>query len=560
MANRALYRRTFGGLICRAAVLAGLTGAVLAASVSSASAAGKAVNVGTPFASGPPAVAVDSAGDAVVVWANTKDLGGANNFVQYCVLPVGGTACTHSGNLIPADGAQYIDGTQVLVDGGTIVVLADVYGAQGGSARDYEPEQEWQSTDGGATFNIVNGGLSIASANLNADTGPLNAVIMPGTNVLGYGWETAAGPPTFNAFPLTSPPECSKAMPCPFATLEPNTNPDTLGNGGGQFAAQAGASPGVLGVFSTLFSNGPFACPSNTPDGLAFAYGAGNQGAGNDYNTSPGSPGSAWKGPATQGQCGVQRFAVAGGPSGFGVLEDDEAHSTTAYSRFNQATMTFGPKVTVSKQGELYAAITQDAAGGIYATYMNNGAGGPIALSYSPDGGTSWAGPAQLDAYNGEANVISSVNGAGQGWVAWINNGSVYAQPFTAADAAGPPIVSGSGSTSGTTITITVTCTAFPCTVTITITAPPKAAADLARTHKKGKPQPLVLAKGRFTIRKGGPQKVTLRLTGAGKGYFKTHHGTVRVNAKIGDTFKGVTKTVTRSIRITPTNPKHHKK
>jgi hypothetical protein len=189
-------------------------------------------------------VAVDSSGDAIVAWANTKDLAGANNFVQYCVLPAGATACAHSGNLLPADNAQYIDGVQALVDGSTTVVLADVYGASGNAAGDYTPEQERQSTDGGATFSIVNDGLSVADGIINADTGPLNAVILPGTNVLGYGWNTAAGPPTFNAFPLTSPPECSvKMCAAGYATLEPNTNPDVLGNAGGAVRSPSGSVP-----------------------------------------------------------------------------------------------------------------------------------------------------------------------------------------------------------------------------------------------------------------------------------------------------------------------------
>jgi len=123
-------------------------------------AAGKVVNVGTPFSSGPPSIAVDSSGNAFIAWANTKDLAGADNFVQYCVLPVGATACAHSGNLIPADAAKFIDGVHVLSDGGTLVVLADVFGTAGSNAADYVPVQEWQSTDGGASFNSVNGGLS----------------------------------------------------------------------------------------------------------------------------------------------------------------------------------------------------------------------------------------------------------------------------------------------------------------------------------------------------------------------------------------------------------------
>lgn len=535
--------------VCRQVAVAALLATVMAlASVSAALAASPPVKVGTPFSSGPPAVAVDSSGDAIVAWANTKDLAGSLNYVQYCVLPAGGTSCVHSGNLIPADQAQFIDATQVIADGGTFVILADLFGASGNNGPQYEPMQEWQSTDGGATWTLQNGGLSVANAILNADTVPLNGFLVPGTNVLGFGWETAGGPPTFNAFPLVSPPECSKANPCPFATLEPNTNPDQVTNGGGQFASQAGANPGVLGVFSTLFSDGgPFSCPSNLPDGFAFAYGAGNQGATNDYNASPGSPGSAWRGPAQQGECGVERLAVAGGPAGFGILAKDEGTGTTVYQHFNQATKTFGTKVQVSNQSELYPALSQDAAGGVYATYLNSGSGGPIVLSYSSDGGVTWSGPGTLDSYNAQADVTSAVNGVGQGWVTWQNNGSVFAQPFVAADAVSPAAVSSGGSTNGVTMTLTVTCSSLPCTITITITGPPGPAAD-ARAISKHKP--IVLARGKFAIRSRKPQKLTLKLTTAGKRFFRSHHGTVKVAAALTQTVHGRSKQRTKTIKV----------
>jgi hypothetical protein len=408
-----------GGLAC-----------ILAVTMSaSALGAGKTVNVGTPFSSGPPSISVDSAGNAFIAWANTKNLGSSLNFVQYCVLPVGATACSHSGNLQPADSAQFIDGVHVLSDGSTLVVLADVFGAAGNNSADYEPVQEWQSTDGGATFTLVNGGLSVTDGVLNADTGPLSAVIVPGTGVLGFGWDTAANsPPTFNAFPLSSPPECSKATcPAGFAALQPNTNPDQIGNPFGEFAAQAGAAPGVMGVFDTLFTNGPLGCAQSF--GTAYAYGAGNQAASNSYNISPGSPDSAWKVPVRQLDCNVENPAVGGGPSGFGVLETDEGTSTAVYHRFNAATMKFDtPMVRVAKSSESNPAVSQDGAGGVYATFLLGGSGGPINLSYSADGGKSFAtGALDANAAGHADQVTSPVNGGGQGWATWLDNGSVFA-------------------------------------------------------------------------------------------------------------------------------------
>jgi hypothetical protein len=426
---------------------------VLAFAASALAVSGTPINIGTPYESGPPSVAVNSSGTAYIAWNNEKDLPPVTtNIVQYCVLPPGATGCSHTGNLAPADSGAYIDGVQVLVDGSTVVILADVYGTAGSQAGDYEPEQEWQSTDGGATFSVVNGGLSVADGILSADTGPLNAVVVPGTNELGYGWNSAGGPPTFNAFPLTSPPECSTQKcdgtpipdggPYPFAELEPNTNPDTISNAGGQFAGQDGSTPGVLGIFNTGFSNGPFACMPGS--GTAYAYGSGAQSSTNNYNLSPGTANSAWKVAAAQADCNVDEPAVAGGPSGFGVLENDTAHNNIVYHRFDQTNDTFDtPFATIAaNQGEQSPAVSQDGSGGIYTTFLLGGGGGPISLAYSSNGGTTWTGPATLNPNTdgGAGKVTSSVGPTGQGWVAWIDNGSVYAQQFVASEAISPVI------------------------------------------------------------------------------------------------------------------------
>jgi hypothetical protein len=423
-----------------------LASAIALACCSSALALGVPINVGTPLSNDPPAVAVDAAGTAYVAWPNTRDLSpNTTDVVQYCVLPAGAGACAHAGTLTPADGLQSVDRVQVLVDGSTVVILADVFGNTTSNAN-YSPVQEWQSTDGGTTFNLINAGLSVTSGAQSIDTGPLNAVIVPGTNTLGYGWERAAGTPTFNAFPLASPPECSQATPCPFATLEPDTNPNILTNSGGQIASQLGANPGVLALYATSFDQtqpGPFMCSNlqTVPFGTAFAYGSGTQSPTNDYNISPGSPNSAWKLDATQADCNVDYAAVAGGPSGFGVIETNELTRTTVYHRFNQTTLRFDtPLTTVAGQGEQSAALSQDGAGGVYATYLLGGVGGPIGLAYSYNGGLTWVSNAiDANTNSGAGHVTSLVNATGQGWAAWTDNGSVFAQPFNAADSVAPP-------------------------------------------------------------------------------------------------------------------------
>lgn len=533
----------------RTLVVGAVTGALALATAAGALGAGKVVTVGTPLSNQPPSIAVAGDGSALIAYNDDKRMAGAPNFVQYCVVPVGATACSHSGNLNPADSAGFIDGVHVLVDGGTMIVLADVFGATGNSAADYEPVQEWQSSDGGATWSLVNGGLAVTNGNLSADTGPLGAVIVPGTGVLGFGWDTAGGPPTFNAFPLVNPPECSTATcPAGFATLEPTTNPDPITNVFGQFAAQAGAQPGMLAVFETNYSNGPLGCAKGP--GTAYAYATGNQSASNSYNLSPGSPGSAWRVAISQADCNVQSPGVAGGPSGFGVLETDEGTGTTVYHRFDATTMKFDtPMVKVAGQSELSAALSQDGAGGIYGTYLLDGAGGPINLSYSADGGKSFSSGvlnANKDARDNQ--VTSAVNGAGQGWATWTNTGSVFAQPFQASDAISPVSAGGGATDNGTTITVTVTCSSLPCTITITITSNSvsvkTSSVSLKRVRK------VVLARGKFTITKAGPRKLAVKLTRAGKKFLASKKGHIKVGSVISQRVGKHTKLTRRNLRL----------
>ncbi len=525
---------------------------VAVAGVADASAAATPVKVGSPLSSGPPAIAVDNAGDAVIAWANQQETSGAADYVQYCVVPAGASACSHSGNLPLAFGVGHIDGVQVLADGGTLVILADVFGTPSGDVHSFEPEQEWQSTDGGATWILVDGGVSVSTGILNADTEPVGAVIVPGTGVLGYGWDTAGSSgPTFNAFPLSSPPECSR-LRCPagFASLEPSTNPDQLGNEPGQFAAEAGASPGVLGIFETLFTNGPLGCSQDF--GTAYVYGAGNQSATNNYNISPGQPNSAWRVPVTQADCNTQYAAVGGGPSGFGILEDLET-GRTIYHRFDASTEKFDtPQVVVAPQGEQQSALSQDGAGGIYATYLLGGAGGPVTLSYSADGGSSWSsGTLDKNSDGGVGSLNSSVNGAKQGWATWLDNGSVFAQSFKASDAIAPATVGGGATTDGTTVTLTVGCASFPCTITIVLTAPETvvvhASAARVPLKKRRKTKLVTLGRGRFTLRSKGSHKLAIKLSPAGKKFVRSRSGHVKIAAKITELHGRVTR---RTIKL----------
>jgi hypothetical protein len=432
-------KKLLGGLVVVLALVVSLPAGAFAAS-------------GTPLAigSGAPAkgvsVAVEADGTAIVSWADQSVP--TANVVRWCVVAPGAGGCGAGGVLAPTSGSANpatqisVYNTQVLVDGPTVVILANVLAGN----VENESVQEWQSTNGGLTFAAINGGKSVASGNTSPDTRMTNAVVLPGSLSVGVGFVSPAGEPNFAATELAHPTLCGRAAgKCPggFATLGSEANADKVAAEPGSFATDGKE---VMGVFRTNYGTGNFGCAGATPFGMAYTLGGGQQSPSNNYGVSPRQGSTAWITPVTKVDCDVDYLAVGGGPSGFGVLEDNQVTGQTQYHRFNQIANAFEPAANiVSGSREQQPSVSQDGAGGVYATYLKDGIGGPVSLSYSADGGISWAGPATLaaDPLAAVANLTSSVNGGGQGWAAWSENGSVFVQPFVAADAgsANPPAV-----------------------------------------------------------------------------------------------------------------------
>jgi hypothetical protein len=418
----------------------GVVGALAAAPVAvcatmalptSAVGASPPIKVGEPGSKEKPSIAVDGAGTAYVVWPNTANSKAQK--VDYCVVPTGMSTCSHSGALTPGPGGAepFIGQAQVLIDGATVVVLAEVFNLK----EENEPVQEWTSTDGGATFKEVDGLKSVAAGIESADTEPVNAVVMPGNEALGYAFVTAGEKPSFDEFPFLAPPECSFAK-CPkdeeFAELQ-LTGPD-LSNEPGMVASKQGANAGVLGVFETLGAPGPSGCTF----GSAFYYGTGSQETNNSYDIEPGQPKSAWRKALSAGDCEVGELAVGAGPSGFGVVEENELTKTTVYHPFDASSQEFDtPTTTIAAEGESQPSASQDGSGGIYVTFLSSNG---IRLAFSSNGGAGWTGPNTINANSdGGANDLSSSVGAdGHGWATWIDGGSVFVQPFVASDAIPP--------------------------------------------------------------------------------------------------------------------------
>jgi hypothetical protein len=425
-----------------AALLSALTAiATLAFAASALAVSGTPIKLAQPQRYGPPSVAVDSSGTAYIAWDNERNLGGAQELVEYCVLPLGASACSHTGQLQLESGPGIIFGhVKVLLDGSTVLLFAGELAVKG---SEYEPTQEWQSTDGGATWTPVLAGKSVA-----APADDEQAVVVPGTNELGFGGQNLGGgaplvgQAAFELFPLNPTQECSNTS-CPAGEksiplqTQIARELEKEGQAGDSYASIAsGPSAGILGVY--IVSSSQTECKGEGFENqLAFVFGEGLQSAGNSYAISPKKANSAWKTELTHADCEISNPAVAGGPSGFGVVENDTTRGYTVYHPFDQAHEDFDtPETTISTEQESNPSLSQDGSGNLYLTYASFEG---VKLAFSSDGGAAWTGPSYLTNGIGLfSNPASLVGASGQGWLVWDNEESVYAQPFVAADAIPP--------------------------------------------------------------------------------------------------------------------------
>ncbi len=322
-----------------------------------------------------------------------------------------------------------------------------------------------------------------------------------------------------------------------------------------------------MGVFETLFTNGPLGCAQDF--GTAYVYGSGNQASSNNYNISPGQPNSAWRVPVTQADCNTQYAAVGGGPSGFGILED-LLSGQTIYHRFDAATQKFDtPPVVVASRDEQQAALSQDGAGGIYGTYVLGGVGGPVTLSYSADGGKSWS----------SGTLDSDSDGASRRSTAASTPRARVGQPGSTTDQCSrsrsrrptrsrPLRSAAAPRPTGRRSTLNVTCASFPCTMTIVLTAPENvvvhasSASVALNKHKRTKHKTVTLGKGKFTIKSKGSHKLAVKLSPAGKKFVRSHSGRVKVRGAITELVGGHSKATTKTIalKIIKSKRHHHRK
>ncbi len=211
----------------------------------------------------------------------------------------------------------------------------------------------------------------------------------------------------------------------------------TIGNLGGQFAAQRTGSSGVLGVFVADPGPGSSPCPLSARAALVYAFAPiASSTTTAELNTTSGGAGSPWHALA-EADCTGTSPAVGGGPSGLGLLETDVAVTGDAvqYRAFSPASG-FGNPVTVAngEQG-LDATLSQDGKGGIYATWLDGTTG--VDFAYSSNRGADWTAPKILFSNSGDpggiGSLASAVNASGQAWAVYAAGGREYAQEFSKA-------------------------------------------------------------------------------------------------------------------------------
>jgi hypothetical protein len=576
-----------------------------------ASAASAPFQMGTyPVAPGQleiPSIDVDANGTAYVAWADLT-----NNVIHYCVLPDGATACMGGvGTLTPVlepganpkaesptpSLAPFGHVVEVLVNGSTVSIVAGTTGPDdegqpttGGSLQEVEM---WQAPDGTSNFQLVNNGSPVAYPQTRTpDPNPpytnmvdasffSDGVVVPGSGELGVFDFTADGPPSFEAFPETNPPACSELShpACPFATLEPSSNPDPVSNYSylvnRQITSESGANPGILALDLTQpYTTGPLACTASGTVGEAtdaYMYGGGLQSATNNYNISPGQPDSAWKVPATEipGECPAGVGAIAGGPSGFGLFQEGVSGAATAlqYRPFDAGTAAFDePTVTVDPNtSAVTLGLSQDGAGNIYATgFVQQQAGGgptaaatagaPLALFYSSDGGKQWKGPGSLEptVQPGFQRSESAVGADGKGWMVITAAGSLYALEFSSADADNSfaARISTPRPVANNSVTVPLSCYSVPCTVS---TALSTVVARVA--HAKRKRVELV-GSDTVKITKHGIRKVKIRLTAAGRAALQQGHGKLAVSLTEATVVGPFRENKTGRLKLTEKRPK----
>jgi hypothetical protein len=221
---------------------------------------------------------------------------------------------------------------------------------------------------------------------------------------------------------------------------------------------------------------------------------------------------------STTQAAGVTQGANISVPAGT-IGESDKATFSGAHAAAATGNVTYN----------LYSAAGCAASSKVFSqTFAVNAGSAPAAAVTSAlaPGRYYWT-----DVYSGDATNLPGTSACGSE-VLTIEPG-----------ATGP----GTATSNGSTVTLTITCSAA-CTVTVTITFPPGSAQDARASSSKRKP--ITIASGKFSLKKAGKKKLTLKLTKPGRSLLKKHHGKLKTTLRMSDKTAHGTFKSTRTLKI----------
>ena len=518
-----------------------------------------------------PLVAYDSvSGTTFVAWSDPQ---APDSGVEMCVLPPDASTCAGGGpTLLSVSSAQNpaitgdntisLGGLTVLPNGDVVVIGTPV---ESGSVA-------WESPGDGSAFlssgqGLQNGGDFISEVSLFYAFN--NAVALGNTDVGlldDYGDQ-------FSDSPFAGPE----------SPLVPATsgNPDGLnsnqGNGGlyprkaletdgSEIAAEPAPAPAPAGTEIVVGVGDNYGGPNTTLPGCVNSSGTG-------YGVSVGTVNGASRAAGTLNSDGLPGYGLlacaaanpvvaSGGKDGIGVLENEGDGISGAGSTYTldyrpfDATATggsFGSPVLLSKMTD-YASdldVVDDSGAGVYALWDENGEH----IDYSSNGGVTWDGPVSVpELSNGADPGDPTIAGVANGQVllAYDANLGTGDRTYVELVNAAPITVPATTTTAGSSITLTVTCPAA-CTVTITIEVPSALATAASVGHKSRKPKgPIKLATRKFSLKKGGKDKLLLKLTSVGRSLLRKDHDRLRTTVLLSSNTSRGALTSKSTLKILP--------
>jgi hypothetical protein len=519
-----------------------------------------------------PIVAYDPvSGTTFVAWSDPQDSDNSGG-VELCIMPANQSSTCEGGGpvlltvnaaenpAITGDNTISLGGLTVLPNGEVVVIGTPVENSS----------IAWASPADGSAFltsgqGLQNGGDFISEVSLFYTFN--NAVPLGNTDVGlldDYGDQFSDSPFAGPETPL-------------IPTVGDNDSNSNQGNGGlfprkaleidgSEIASEPTPAPAPAGTWTVVGVGDNYAGPNNTLPGCINSSGTG-------YGVSVGPVDGASRASGTLNGNGIPGYGLlacaaanpaiaGGGKDGIGVLENegsgiDGAGSTyTLDYRAFVATATGGsfnsPAVVLAKMTD-YASdldVVDDSGTGVYALWDEDGEH----IAYSPNGGATWDAPVLVPEVGGDQNPGDpTIAGVANGTVllAFDDNLGTGDRTYMELINAAPITVPTSTTTTGSSITITVSCSAA-CTVTITIEIPSASASAASAGHKKKAKGPIKLATRKFSLTKGGKDKLKLNLTSIGRSLLRKDHDKLKTTLLLtSNTSRGLL-TTKSGLKITP--------